>query len=435
MQEVQAGSEPRPHRRHLSLIAYSEARNKIVREIAGSSSHFERVPTNQALGRICSEAVKARNDIPQSSVSAMDGYAIRSSETKNASPTRPACFRFKSSIYPETSLRRTAIEPSEACYVSTGSSIPGGSDSVVRVEQVRIQDGSIRVPREVEKGANIEERGSDVKAGQVIALKGDILNSARIALLISAGIRQVKVRKVPCVGILSVGNELRTFEDGSSKRKKINNYADLVSGFLVEFGAKPVKVGISKDDPYEIRKSVLENISRFDLMVTIGGSSIGERDFTVDALSKGTSSKLVFHGLRIVPIRPTGLAMIKKKPVAILPGNAVSVALSFFLVVLPVLNSIQMLPLDARQPAVVASSMNEFSNDRSIDALYLVSLVMKQDGYYAIPLRWGSNLAMDLARANGFVQLSSKQTVKEKEKITVSLFGNSEFSRIPKEWV
>ena len=420
--------------RHLKLIAYSEAKEKIMREISGSISSYEIVPTNQALGRICLKVVKARNNIPKRSVSAMDGYAILSSMTKNATPTRPASFRVESSIYPETTSKKIAIKPSETCYVATGSHIPRGSDSVVRVEQVRIHQDSITVPREVVRGANIEEEGSDVREGQVVAIKGDILSPAKIALLISAGIKQVKVGKVPLVGILSIGNELRTFEEQSSQ-KKINNYADLVAGFLVEFGAKPVKVGISKDDPSEINNAILKNISRFDMMVTIGGSSVGERDFTVEALSKITNSKLLFHGLRIVPIRPAGLALIRKKPVVILPGNAVSVALSFFLVVLPVLNSIQMLTLDARQPAVVASSMNEFSNDRAMDALYLVSLVMKRDGYHANPLRWGSNLALDLARANGFVRLSSKQTVKENEKITVSLFGNSEFSRIPKELV
>ncbi len=407
-------------RRYLKLLPLQEARERIGSKFEAIGT--ELVSVDDSIWRVCAEEVRSRRDVPKWSISAMDGYAIRTDDTEKASPAEPLRLKIRVAA-------GGRIGQGEAIQVSTGDPLPGGCDSVIRVEETRIEEGEVVITGRGQKWKNVLFAAEDLQARQVILRAGEFINPAGVALLISAGVTKVRAFVTPRVGVVSVGTELKRFGNRSSG-KTANNYANLILGYLSEFGAKATMVGVVRDDLIELRDLIERAIRDFDMIVTIGGASVGLSDLTPEAVLLDGESSMVFHGLRVVPIRPVGLAKVRGKPIAVLPGHAVSVALSFFEVVLPVLNVISGLALDSRRCVMQAKAAESFSNERPIDALWLVTLRRERKSYYAEPLRWGSNLVFNLSRANGFVRLRARQRIQQAQMVDVQLLGSTEFSRV-----
>jgi molybdenum cofactor synthesis domain-containing protein len=220
----------------------------------------------------------------------------------------------------------------------------------------------------------------------------------------------------------------------------VNNYAHLISGFLSALGAHPILLGIAKDNQEEIAAIVQRGVEECDMVITIAGSSVGARDFTPNAILSLKHSSMMFQGMKMVPIRPAGLALVSNKPVIIVPGHAVSAALTFFVLVLPILNLLSGLPRTSRRVLLKATvEGGEFSNEKPVEALELVLLKEKESDskgsvdYMALPLEWGSNLIQTLSKANGFVRVKPGQKIRESEEVVVQLFGGFELERIIQE--
>jgi molybdopterin molybdotransferase len=409
--------------RFLKLLPYSKLREMVTAALRNATIGTEVVAPSDALGRVCAESVVSGHDVPAAPVSAMDGYAVRSAETKTASPTNPVRFNVKGSVFPGPG-EVPRLGRLEAFYVATGAPIPKGADAVVRVEEARLSGDQIVVMRSIPKWKNVALRGEDIHSGQVIVERGRIIRPPDIALLISAGRSNVRVFRRPRVGILSVGDDLT--EPGSIGGKTVNNYSNLICGYLSETGSDPLPMGVASDDPVQVRNIIEGRIDELDAIITIGGCSVGENDQTPSAFPEG----LLFHGIRLLPIKPTGMAIVRRKPIILLPGHAVSAALSFFLVALPALNIISGLGFDTRIPGIKARAAKRFSNTHTIDALYLVRLRRSDGEYEATPLGWGSNSLSNLARANGFLRLAPAQVVEKGEAISVTLLGGLEMSRV-----
>jgi molybdopterin molybdotransferase len=423
-------SQMRPDQKtYLKLLPYEEIRKRIIEAITQQKLRYETIPVDRAMGRVCAEVVKSKTDLPSRHEAAMDGYAINSAETHRASNSKPASFGVQGCLHPGSGSR-SPLRTGFAFYTATGAPMPTGADTVVKVEETRLKAGKISITHPVERWKNVFRRGEDFHKGQILSQKGRVFNSADVALLISSGRRTITVYKTPRVGILSIGDELTSFDSKERNNKTINNYSNLVSGYLSEFGVSASSIGISKDSEEDITRSIQHAIDGFDILLTIGGSSVGIRDLTMDAVSSLKDSAVIFHGIRMLPIRPTGFVMVGKKPIIILPANAISVALAFFLVVIPILNLLSGLPFEHRCPKITASNVNEFTNDRPISALFLVTIEEKDGMYHAKSLDWGSNSILNLSKANAFVELAPNQKVAKGDKVVAKLLGAGEMRRI-----
>jgi molybdopterin molybdotransferase len=439
--------------RHLKLLPISIARERIENLAPCLSHKTENISVEQALKRVCAETARSERDVPFATISAMDGYAICSSELATATFSKPVLFRVKGSIdSADSSPAPRRITGREAYQLGTGAVLPQGADTVVKMEETNpVNDNCIAIRRRIPQRENVCLQGEDVHRDQVILSKGRILTPADIALLIGAGKNRISVYKEPAVGILSIGDELKPFvnksgteEQGGSPnfsfrgkrtKKLFNNFCNLISGYLEELRASVTSLGVSKDDPSEIRNAIERNISELDMIITIGASSVGRRDYAFEAISELEDSEAVFHGVRVAPIRPAGLVMIgrrdssKKKPVVILPAHAVSSALAFFLIALPIVNLVSGLEPDSRRLLIRASAQEAFENSRAIDSLLLASVRKDPDGNcYATPLPWGSNLIYALSQANGFVHLRGHERIEKSGLARVELLGYSELA-------
>ena len=411
--------------RYLRLIPIGEARRMIGLQFKAVGS--ELVSVDRSMGRVCVTTVRSKLDIPKSTTSAMDGYAVRSEDTRKASPHDPCRLRIRAPS--EGQHGAVVLHRGEAFAVSTGAELPRGSDAVLRIEQARVERDSVLVSSRIPKWKNASLAAEDVRVGQVLLRKGDMITAAGMALLMSAGIARVRVRRILKVGIISVGERLTSFGRPSPGRT-VSNYANLTLGYLSELGTKATILGVVGNDASEASRLIERATRDFDIVVTIGSASVGSGDLAPDAVLRCPGSKMVFHGLRAVPLRPVGLASVGGKPVVLLPGHAVSAALSFFVIALPVLNQVSGLKPDSRTAMVEATAADEFSNGRPMDAYLLATLKKRGGAYTARPLGWGSNLQSNLALANGFVHLGRGESVPAGRTIDVELFGSSQLLRV-----
>ena len=415
--------------RFLKLLPYRRVRDEIIEALSGPHLATEKVPIDSALGRVSAERVVSPADIPPVSVSAMDGYAIRSVELAQAVGSAPVRFDLVGALHPSSVRPRRPITARRAYYVGTGAPIPAGADAVVKIEETRVDGRAISVSRPIPKGKNVVPGGDDLRRGEVIVEEGDIVTAASIALLVGIGVGRLRVNRLPRIGILSTGDELAKLGE-EEPGKKVNNYSNLMAGYLRDAGAVPVPIGVAGDTVEKITLAIRGSIGRLDGVLTLGGSSVGERDFTAAAIRAAPRSKEVFHGIRLVPVRPTGLYLVGRKPVVLLPGHCVAAALSFFLTVKPVVNLLSGLEFGSRTTRLAARLAEGIVNPRALGTLFLVRLSEAEGRYTARPLPWGSNRISSLLRANGFLQLEPRQKLESGAEVVVELLGTQEISRI-----
>lgn len=402
---------------------------------------MESIPLDSAHGRVSAEDMVSSIDIPARSISAMDGYAVRWADIRSASTAHPASFSVRGSIYPSDRSELPRLGSGETYYVATGAPLPRGGDTVVRVEEtLTLDDKRITVRHTIQRGKNIAEKGEDVRRGQMVVKKGQILNPVDVALLIGVGKRKIKAYRTPTVGLLSVGNELREFDSTLKTRPNkngqvVNNYLNLLSGYAELFGSKVVSLGTCGDDPMGIQRAVSSGFKgkKCDVIFTISGSSVGRHDNVIDALEAVRGSETLFHGVRVVPIRPSGIVMVHDRPVVMIPGHAVSALLAFFVIGLPVLNMLSGLDPLSRRAVIDVEVKSDITNERAIEALSLVKLEADGQGgrqnYRAVPLSWGSNLLSNLSEADGFVWLAPHQVITKDQYVSVRLFTGSSIAK------
>lgn len=379
------------------------------------------LPVSSATRRICSETVYAKVQVSARPKAAMDGYGISSKATRNSSPLNPSKFSIRSQGSSTSRAPQAALRSGEAIYLSTGSPVPPGVNAIARVEEARRTGRRIEITRPIPLGRDIESGGEDFKIGARLLGDGERVSPASVSLLMAAGRRKVTVYRTARVGIVSVGDELADVTAPKSGNGPVNNYAHLVAGYTSELGGDPALLGIARGGPEELSRLIRRSIGHLDLLVTIGRASVGVSDYVSEAISLIPGAEILFHGLNMLLARPTGLAVVREKPVCILPAKAVSTAMSFLLVAAPLLSLMNGMSVDSRPQVIPAVASSAVTNKHSVEALILVALRSEAAHIEASPLRWGSNLSSELAKASGLVRLSAGQRVEKGGTLRVSL--------------
>jgi molybdopterin molybdotransferase len=333
------------------LISVDEAQ-RIVLERAKRLDP-ERVPIERAAARVLAEPVAALVDLPPFPSSAMDGYALRSADTADPSTRLPIVARIAAG-----SPTDRALAPGEAMAISTGGAVPEGADAVVPLELVEESDEAIGVPEPVAQGANVRERAGDVSAGDIVLEPGARLGPAQVAALAAAGVSEVQCSKRPRVGILVTGSELRQPGEPLGAGEIYESNGLLLATALQLAGAVPAQLGVVADDADEHERAMERALLGFDMLVTSGGASVGPHD-----LVRATQAKLrveeLFWGVSVKPGKPVAFGVRRDHLVFNLPGNPVSVLVTFELFVRPAVNVLLGVPdpLPEYRRAILASTV------------------------------------------------------------------------------
>ncbi len=379
----------------------------------------EVIKLTDALERVLAQDLYADYGIPQFENSAMDGYAVKSVDTKGASKDNPkileVCGNIKAGALPKRILK-----PNQAIRIMTGALIPKGADSVVMVEDTRRQEKNrVNIFKEARIGENIRKAGEDVKKGELVIPCGTLLKSAHIGLLASLGKAKVKVTRKPKVAILATGDEVVGVEEKLKPGKIRSSNTYTLYAQIIKSGGIPRNLGIAKDRPSELEKKIKLGLD-CDIILTSGGVSVGDYDLVKDILAKmGTNIR--FWKVAMRPGKPLVFGVIKGIPVFGLPGNPVSSMVSFELFVRPaILKILGQKNNDGRKEmeAVAEEDIKKKpgfryflrANTRWHQGRYLTKTTGPQ----------GSGILKSMALANSLIILpEDKEFVKKGERVTV----------------
>jgi len=280
-------------------------------------------------GRTLAEDVVALENIPPFPTSHMDGFAVASAGLLLATPAHPVGLKIVGSAGPGEPSRIT-IGRGECVRVATGAGIPLGADAVAPVESVTVRGQKITVGFSPEPGSHIFKAGEDIAKGELLLKKGRVLKAADIGLLIGLGRRGVRVFRRPKVSILPTGGELAP-ADHPRAGKVTESHSPVFQRLCEAMGCEVSVLRVVGDEPKRLSKALRRALATSDLVLTLGGTSVGRRDLIVDVASRLNPSVLI-HGLKLDRGRVTGLALIGGRPVLMMPGP-IQAAMNAFLMV------------------------------------------------------------------------------------------------------
>ena len=310
------------------LISVREAQQ----EILGRSRPLaaERVAVTRADGRALAEAARARVDLPPCASSAMEGSAVRADDARAGAELR---------VVGEAAAGRPSERPlgsGEAIAISTGGVVPDGADAVAPVEIVEARGDTVVGRGPIEPGANVRERGGDIHAGDDVLAAGMHLGPAQIGALAAAGIAEVSCGSRPRVAIVVTGSELRRPGETLALGEIYESNGPLLEALVRRAGGDPWGAVVVADDARSHRNALRTAIEEADVLVTSGGASVGPHDLVRATLAElGTEE--IFWRVAVKPGKPTGFGLADGRPVFVLPGNPVSVLVTFELFVRPAL--------------------------------------------------------------------------------------------------
>ncbi|MEM0260848.1 MAG: molybdopterin molybdotransferase MoeA [Sulfolobales archaeon] len=388
------------------LITYGEALKIMFENISIREIESEEVELLDSLGRYASKDIVARYDIPPFDRSAVDGYAVRSSETYGASETNPVELRLIGRITAgEKPSKIPEIGAGEAMKIFTGAPLPRGADAVVMAEHVIEREDSILVLKPVASYQNVSRAGEDFRRGDIIVRRGSRIKPWHIATLAAQNITRVPVFRRLRIGVLSTGSEV--IEPGGSYDPEsgfvLNSSKPLLLALARDSGCEPIDLGTVPDDRSIIMEKILEGLEKVDIMITTGGSSIGEEDLVPNVVSSLEDSRIVFHGVRIRPGRTIGLAMVRGKPLFMFSGFPVASLVGFQFFVQPyILKAYN--AYEEPQPMVRGRIVRRIANPHSTRSFVRVRVFKKNGEILVEPLAiTGSGVLSTLTKANGIL--------------------------------
>lgn len=402
------------------LTSVDDAMNRFSEKLKLKPKDAVLVPLELALGHVLAEKVVAEIDLPSFDRSAVDGYAVRAEDTFDASQFNPKQLKLTES---------DRVLKEEARPVWTGNMLPFSADAVVMLEYTRKMHEHLEVLASVTPSENVSKRGEDLRKGEVAVEAGTRLKSQHLGLLAALGLTRVKVREKPVVAVLSTGNELVKLGEKPKLGQIIGVNHLILSSMCRELGAEPLDLGIVKDDIKQISGKVQEGIDAADLVVTTGGTSVGNADLVPAAVNSIGKPGVIVHGVAMRPGMPTALAVLKGKPILVLSGNPVAAMFGFEVFARPLIFKLLGMKYESRVRVKAKLTMKVAS--ALGQRVFLRVHVFEENGeFFAGPIRIkGSGVLSTMTRANGYVAIPENvEGVEEGEVVTVYLFDGVEVS-------
>jgi len=364
----------------------------------------------ESLGQTLAEDVTSPLDLPPMDNSAMDGFAVRSTDTVNASADNPVELPVIGYVA-AGSIPDLFLQPGTAIRIMTGAPIPPGADAVVPFEDTdEIQRkasgaslGQVAFMQEVPSGTNLRPAGEDLRVGDIVLHRGTILRSAEIGVLASVGRDRASVLRRPIVAVLSTGDELLLPGQPPNSGKIYDANSFGIASAVQRYGGIPKLLGIARDNFQDTSLKLEEGLSA-DLLITSAGVSKGDYDFVKDVLMQ--RGEIAFWSVRMRPARPLAFGTLhapdgRQVPHIGLPGNPVSALVAFEQFCRPAI--LKMLGrTNFTKPtiqAVLRDAIHNFDSRR----VYARAVVTKETGIYYASLTGpqGSNILTSMSKANG----------------------------------
>ena len=317
-------------------MEYTEARDLLLSRTVPVQT--ETVPLTASYGRVLAEDLVAAENIPAFDRSPYDGYAFRAADVAGASKVQPVTLRITEEI-PAGAVPTVPVTAGTAAKILTGAPLPPGADTIINYEVTEFTAETVTLFAPVKEGMNVVRAGDDVKAGQMLAAAGSIIDAGTAGTLAGQGKAAPTVYRVPKVAVLSTGSELVEPDAAPAPGIIRNSNAYTISGALRAAGLEPVYLGIARDTVEGIAELMSKGLAECDAVISTGGVSVGDYDLTPAALDR-IGAETLLRGVALKPGMACAYAMKDGKPLCCLSGNPASCVTNFYTVALPALKKL-----------------------------------------------------------------------------------------------
>ena len=394
---------------------------------------LEKVNLLDALGRVIGEDIVASRPIPPKNNAAMDGYALRSADIRGASRKRPVVLDVIEDI-PAGRIPQKSVGKGQAARIMTGAPVPDGADAVLRMEDTEKDGQRVRVFLEAPAGQDIRLAGEDVRPGETVICRGDIIRPAEIGMLATVGRSFISVYQKPLIAILATGDELVDVDENPSPWQIISSNSYALAAQILDCGAIPLQIGIAKDTRDDLTAK-LNAAMRADLIVSSGGVSVGDYDLVKDIM-KEVGNRMQFWQVAMRPGKPLAFGAMNGIPLFGLPGNPVSSMVSFEQFVRP--SILKMMGHRNLFRKTIRALLKEPIDKKKGTRHFIRARVTFDDGqYWAVSTgEQGSGILKSMVQANGLIVLpEDTASVKAGETVTVQLIDSSLFQTDQPEYL
>lgn len=410
-------------------LPIDEAQQKVLATITHTTEIIW-IPLTESAGFILADAIIADSDVPLFDRSMMDGFAVRSGDTLNASLEQPVSLRVIEEI-PAGATPTKKLNQGEAARIMTGAMLPQGADAVCRFESTKdtFQSGVIEtmLVASLEYGENVARQGEDIRLGSVVLNRGILIGAAEIAILATFGISEVPVYRKPVVAILSSGSELIEVNEPIQPGKIRNSNSLMLAELIRQAGGQPLVLKATSDDIDLLTSEIKSVLDQIDMLVTTGGVSVGDFDVMPDVYERFGAETILWRVL-IKPGSPFRFAMSGVIPFFGVSGNPAASFVNTQLFVLPALRKMSgqtdktLLPivskatLDKAQPLMLTAAKQ---------TRFLRATAFFQEGKLHVTTAAGQSSGMigSLVNANCLIRLDGDVIAVEGEQLPVLLFG------------
>lgn len=310
-----------------------DSAQKLIAEYTSATKGTEQINLYELNQRVLAQDIFAAIDVPPANNSAMDGYAINSTDVKNG-----AALPLQNFIY--AGQEPEPLKSGHAMRIFTGGLLPEGADTVVMQENCDLKDNHVIINNEIKQGDFVRYRGEDMAQGSCILKSGTRLHSGHIGMLAAQGYTQTSVYKSPNIGILTTGDEIIQPGEKLPPATIYDSNTALIYSLCKNLGIQSIQIKHANDDLNAISKAINDLSQNCDLILTIGGVSVGDKDFVKPAISQ-LGGNLELWRVQMKPGKPMALATLDKTILIGLPGNPVSAFVVFVLLASPLIRKTQ----------------------------------------------------------------------------------------------
>lgn len=377
----------------------------------GTALGTEKVSLNEALGRTVSQPVAARHSSPAFNGAAMDGIAVQAEKTFSASQKHPLTLELGK----------------DAFHVNTGRPMPDGTNAVVMIEHVNLDETGrfATLEQAAFPWQHVRKIGEDMVATEIILAPGTIIGPYELGSLAACGVYELPVFKKPRVTIIPTGSEIAPAEEISTaelesggKLPEFNSR--IFAAMLAGAGADPHTAPITPDDPEKIGAALKDAVNNgADLVILNAGSSAGSRDFTAQVIA--SLGELLVHGIAMMPGKPTSLGLVNKVPVLGAPGYPVSATIAIEEFALPLMAFLQKQAPPAREE-ILARTCVPLPSRPGMEERVRIKLGLVNGNYFAVPLARGAGVVSSLTRADAVISIqAASEGIGKNEPVKASL--------------
>jgi putative molybdopterin biosynthesis protein len=369
----------------------------------------ETIPVDDALGRITAAPVYAPNSSPFYNAAAMDGIAVRFTDTSGASAAKPV-----------------QLKPAlQFVYVNTGNVLPEGFDAVIMIEDVQpLEDGRVEIIAPTTPWKHVRTIGEDIVATELILPEGHRIRPIDLGAMLATGMTELAVRSQPGAVVIPTGSELIQPGEPLGPGKIIEFNSRVLAGYLREWGCNATRSAIVRDDRQGLTEALARAAESHDLVIINAGASAGTEDHTLSVLQE--LGEIVVHGVNIKPGKPVILALVNGTPVIGLPGYPVSAVMTMGLFVRPLVYAMQGIE-PGTAPHAEATLARPLSSKLGVEEFVRVKLGHVGDNLMATPAGRGAGAVMSFVQADGILVVpAGSEGVGAGERVQVDLLRSME---------